>query len=160
MKQSGKRLKTSRQRELILEILRRTDDHPTAELIFSRARKRMPSISRGTVYRNLKILRKAGRIRELVIDPGVVRYDCDMREHYHIQCEHCGRIDNLPHVVPRIPCSDIAAATGYQVYSHQFTVSGLCPVCFRKTCSSGAGEPGAEKRAAGDECDSGQEGGA
>ncbi|MBN2415353.1 transcriptional repressor [bacterium] len=149
MKETGKRLKTSRQRELVLELLRRSDDHPTAELLFLRARERMPSISRGTVYRNLKILKKAGRIRELVIGTGVVRYDCDMREHYHITCERCGRIDNLPHVIPRISCGDIAACTGYQVYSHRLTVSGLCPVCFQQTCR-GHGE---EDGAAGDDHD-------
>ena len=46
----------SRQREAILEVLRSTDTHPTANWIYTEVKKTIPNISLGTVYRNLKCL--------------------------------------------------------------------------------------------------------
>ena len=45
----------TRQRQLIYNIIQRADDHPTAEMIYARAKAEMPSIAFGTVYRNLKL---------------------------------------------------------------------------------------------------------
>jgi Fur family peroxide stress response transcriptional regulator len=45
----------TRQRQAILEILRHTDSHPTADWVYDEVRKVIPNISKGTVYRNLKL---------------------------------------------------------------------------------------------------------
>lgn len=50
----------TRQRQLIYNIIQRADDHPTAEMIYARAKAEMPSIAFGTVYRNLKLMVDAG----------------------------------------------------------------------------------------------------
>ena len=49
-------MKYSRQRELILETVQRSDDHPTADTIYTRVRAQDPKVSLGTVYRNLNLL--------------------------------------------------------------------------------------------------------
>ena len=127
-------LKSSRQRGLILKILRGIQSHPYADIIYEIARKEMPNISKGTVYRNLKILKNEGKIQELTISRGVVRYDGDVREHYHINCLECGRVDNLPHISPRIPSEEICDLTGYQVHSQKLEVKGVCPDCHKSRC--------------------------
>ena len=81
-----RRTKNSRQRELILQILRSTKSHPTATWIFEEARKQMPSISLGTVYRNLAMLKEEGRIREMSVGRGTALYDGDLRNHDHACC--------------------------------------------------------------------------
>jgi len=122
-------LKSSKQRDLVLQILRSSMCHPTADWIYEEARKHMSKISKATVYRNLKILKEEGKIRELSISPGIARYDGDIRMHYHIKCLKCGRVDDLPHVFPQVSIEDVGEATGYQVHSHRMEIMGLCPDC-------------------------------
>ena len=60
---NGKRY--SRQRELIYEALRQTEQHPTAEMIYQWLKPANPSLSLGTVYRNLNLLADEGAIRRM-----------------------------------------------------------------------------------------------
>jgi Fur family peroxide stress response transcriptional regulator len=129
MGKHSKTLKSSRQRDLVLRILRSTNCHPTADWIYEQARKEMSSISKGTVYRNLKILKDEGKIQELSISRGITRYDGDVRNHYHIRCIECGRIDDVSHISPRASHDEIEELTGYRIYSHRLEFSGICPEC-------------------------------
>ncbi len=85
----------SKQREAILNVLRHTDSHPTADWVYDEIRKVITNISKGTVYRNLKILRKAGEISELNLSGTVSRYEGGPENHYHFRCEKCGRVFDL-----------------------------------------------------------------
>lgn len=134
MQNNNKTLKSSKQRDLVLKILRNTHSHPTADWIYDHARIEMPNISKGTVYRNLKILKDEGKIRELSISRGVFRYDGDVRNHYHIRCLSCGRVDNLPHSFPQISCEEIGKITGFQVHTHKLEIVGICPQCRGNNC--------------------------
>ena len=57
MEKRVKKSRSTKQRAAILEILRKSGFHPTAEAIYREARKVLPNISLGTVYRNLNFLR-------------------------------------------------------------------------------------------------------
>ena len=85
----------TKQRKAILNVLRRTDSHPTADRIYDEVRKVIPNISKGTVYRNLKILREGGKISELNLNGTVSRYEGNNENHYHFRCEKCGRVFDL-----------------------------------------------------------------
>lgn len=124
-----KRTKSSRQRDLILRILRAARSHPTADWVFDEARKEMPNISLGTVYRNLNLLRDEGKIQELCFGRGVNRYDGDMRDHYHVRCVECGKVEDVPHLSPRASSVEIGRMTGYRILSHRLEFSGVCPEC-------------------------------
>jgi Fur family peroxide stress response transcriptional regulator len=52
----------TKQKEAILRILKDTRSHPTADSIYEEVRKEIPHISKGTVYRNLRILQESGCI--------------------------------------------------------------------------------------------------
>ena len=69
------------QRRVILEELRATKSHPTADELYRDVRRRLPKISLGTVYRNLDILNKAGMINKLDFGSGQSRYDADLSNH-------------------------------------------------------------------------------
>jgi Fur family ferric uptake transcriptional regulator len=84
------------QREVILEQLRRADSHLTANEIYEMVRARLPRISLGTVYRNLEILSRLGIIQKLEVGGAQRRFDAKTKNHYHLRCLSCGRIDDAP----------------------------------------------------------------
>lgn len=129
MAETEKKLKSSKQRGLILRILRSTHSHPTADAVYETARQQMPNISLGTVYRNLNLLRDEGKIRELCFGRGQNRYDGDVRDHYHVRCVECGRVEDVPHMSARASSKEIAHLTGYHILSHRLEFWGICPDC-------------------------------
>lgn len=88
-------MKYSKQRRLILDIVKSNPVHPTAEWIYGQARKEMPSIGIATVYRNLNALTNIGEIERIAGDDGIDRFDGNAAEHYHMQCCKCGRLIDL-----------------------------------------------------------------
>ncbi len=123
--------KHSRQRDLVLKILRASHNHPTAEWIYEESRKELPGISLGTVYRNLNFLAERGKIRRFNF-AGVTRYDGDLRVHYHVRCINCGSVSDIPYISHRVETREIETLTGYQIHGHQLTFSGICPECRTK----------------------------
>ena len=119
----------TRQRALILELLHSTSGHLTADEIFALARQRMPSIARGTVYRNLKLMEQDREIARLEMPAGPDRYDRTTAPHGHLYCDGCQKLTDIP-VVGLV--RELEAALGTEVRSYQLTVHYLCPDCRRK----------------------------
>ena len=82
-------LKYSRQRESIKNFLCSSEDHPTADMIYTNIRKEFPNISLGTVYRNLSLLVELGEIKKITTD-GADRFDARVTPHSHFICRRCG----------------------------------------------------------------------
>ena len=82
------------QRELVLQYLRDSDGHPTADEIYRHLRSKLPRTSKKTVYNNLKALSGAGMVRE-ISTMGVKRYEADMRPHHHLICLVCDRVSDV-----------------------------------------------------------------
>ncbi len=124
--------KRSRQRELLLEVLRGTTCHPDADWIFSEMRKIMPSISLGTVYRNLSHLAAEGVITKLQVGQHADRFDGNTTHHYHMACKACGDVLDLP--LPYEDILDTAAQkeSGCEIDSHALIFYGTCPSCTAK----------------------------
>ena len=122
----------TRQREAILQVLRNADSHPTADFIYEEVRKLIPNISKGTVYRNLKILRERGEISELNLSGTVSRYEGRQDNHYHFRCVRCGRVFDLDEPVDKELDARVARRTGFKVAYHQLEFRGLCPDCEQK----------------------------
>jgi Fur family peroxide stress response transcriptional regulator len=124
-----KKSKNSRQRELILQILRSTKSHPSANWIFEKARKQISNISLGTVYRNLNMLKEEGRIREISFGKGIGLYDGDLRNHDHVCCVVCGRVEDAPHLSQPVQFDEIEKLMGYSLQAHRLEFFGVCPQC-------------------------------
>ncbi len=119
----------TRQRQVILEELRNASFHPTADEVYRRVRRRLPRISLGTVYRNLKTLSKSGIVRKLELGGAQKRFDVNSRKHYHVRCVNCGRLDDVPfRSVPEIEDA-FRSVCDYQITGHQLVLIGLCPDC-------------------------------
>jgi Fur family transcriptional regulator, peroxide stress response regulator len=82
----------TRQRDIILKIILGTDSHPTAEWIYRQARRKIPNLSQGTVYRNLNLLVEENAIQSVMAGDGVVRYDRRLGDHAHFICTETGRV--------------------------------------------------------------------
>jgi Fur family transcriptional regulator, peroxide stress response regulator len=85
----------SRQRDVILQIVQETDSHPTAEWVYERARRKIPNLSLGTVYRNLNLLVEENAIQRVAPGDGVVRYDRRLGDHAHFICTETGRVMDI-----------------------------------------------------------------
>jgi Fe2+ or Zn2+ uptake regulation protein len=125
-------MRESRQRDVVLAVVRSTMDHPTAEWVYRQARRNLPRISLGTVYRNLKKLASAGLIREIHTGgtgDHAARFDGNTGRHYHIRCLGCGRVNDLPISVDTRLEEEAGRAMNYRILGHQVEVHGLCPLC-------------------------------
>ena len=114
-----------------MKYLRVVRIHPTADWIYAEARKKIPRISKGTVYRNLKLLEEEGAITELNVDGTVARYEIRQDNHYHFICNQCGRIFDLNEPVETKLNAKFAKKTGFKITHHQLEFRGLCKVCQR-----------------------------
>jgi Fur family ferric uptake transcriptional regulator len=119
----------SRQRDVILAVVRSTMDHPTADWVHRQARRTLPRIGLGTVYRNLKRLAEEGVIREIHAGGHSARFDGNTGRHYHIRCLGCGRVNDLPMSVDTRLEAEAGRAMNYRILGHQVEIHGLCPLC-------------------------------
>ncbi|MCD8104794.1 MAG: transcriptional repressor [Lachnospiraceae bacterium] len=84
----------SENRKIILDIVTKANNHPTAEEIYQQIRAAGRRMSMATVYNNLNTLADEGLIRRLSVDGKSVRFD-KTRRHDHMVCSVCGRIKDL-----------------------------------------------------------------
>jgi Fur family peroxide stress response transcriptional regulator len=119
----------TKQREAILNILRKTRSHPTADQIYDEVRKDILNISKGTVYRNLQVLEEDGAISVLNINGTQSRYEVKQEGHYHFRCEKCGRVFDLDEPIDKELDERISRKTGFSVSHHQTEFRGLCKDC-------------------------------
>lgn len=127
----GKGMKMTRQRKLILEVLRSTKTHPTAEWIYQQVRRDLPSVSLGTIYRNLNTLREEGLLLELNYGKHQSRYDATTSPHYHVRCTHCGIVRDVPLASLSGVDEQVETLTGFAVGNHRLEFNGICPDCIR-----------------------------
>ena len=125
--------KHSRKREAILECVRSTKCHPTAEWVYQQLKPEIPDLSLGTVYRNLALFQEEGLIDSVGFVENRERFDGCTRQHAHFICSGCGAVLDLE--LPDLPDSLReqvekqlnVSATGYRL---QYT--GLCAECQNK----------------------------
>jgi Fur family ferric uptake transcriptional regulator len=103
--------------------------HPTAGWVYRRARRRIPTISLGTVYRNLKQLAGAGLVREIHAGGQATRFDGNTGPHHHVRCIGCGLVQDLEMPLDLRRERAAARALDFEVVGHQVEVQGICAEC-------------------------------
>ena len=142
-----KHRRSTLQRQVVLDELRKLTSHPTAVELHEIARRRLPKLSLGTVYRNLELLARTGAIRKLEIGGCETRYDGDLDRHYHVRCIRCGRVDDM-HGLPAVAQEGVSAnANGYDVIGHHLDFVGICPVCLGEAGAKPERAPGGVRSA-------------
>ena len=120
-------MRSTRQRNLVLEIINNSYNHPTAYMIHQECTKIIPNISLGTVYRNLNTLVSIGEIQRLEIPKQMTRYD-KILSHDHFICLDCGNVYDLKR--SDISYDDII--DGNKIYTCKISYEGLCHDCLNK----------------------------
>ena len=132
--------KRSRKREAILDCLRQTDVHPSAEWVYRRLKPRIPDLSLATVYRNLALFKQEGLICSLGVVQGLERFDGDTSPHVHFICTGFGRILDLPGLqLPAELASQAVQITGGQVTGASLRFHGVCRHCATPSPAEAAG---------------------
>ena len=122
--------KQFRKRNAILECLKNTQAHPSAETLHQMLQKEHPDISLATVYRNLTLFKNQGLIKSLGTVNGIERFDGNTMPHVHFVCGSCDSVQDLPQLEPpESLCSAAAKATGGQVTGCQLMFTGTCQNC-------------------------------
>ena len=124
------RTKHFRKRDAILEYLRATDAHPSAETVYAGLKQQIPDLSLGTVYRNLALFKQQGLAVSLGTVGGVERFDGNTTPHVHFICGQCGCVRDRPGM--QIPGELTAAAASEahaSVSACQLTFTGTCNTC-------------------------------
>jgi Fur family ferric uptake transcriptional regulator len=119
----------TRQRQLILNTLRGLNTHPTADELYLLIRHEMPSLSLGTVYRNLEKLSAEGLVQKIHGEGGSRRYDGDLAPHHHARCRRCGHLEDLPGPLPPPPLDGLPDLGGFEVHGYRLELLGLCAGC-------------------------------
>jgi len=122
-------IRRTKQREVILDVLRSTRSHPTADWVYQEVRKEMPNVSLGTIYRNLKTLTEMGQALELSYGSTYSRFDGNPENHYHFVCEECGQVTDLDLPVQKQLEEDVSDMIDGQVSYHRLEFYGVCRDC-------------------------------
>lgn len=140
-----KNLRMTHQREIILQELKKSKNHPSADELYERVKKKLPRISLATVYRNLEILSETGTIHKIEISGRQKRFDWNLAKHNHIYCVHCHRIDNIEMELSEKPFLQPPHNQGYQVEGCRVEFYGHCPDCQKIIKQKGEKKMGCKK---------------
>lgn len=134
-------LKATPQRHAVFAALYSEDSHPTAEAVWDRVRRHMPSISLRTVYQARGDLVSLGELGSVSVGHGAVRFDSNMAPHAHFVCRTCERIVDViatdPDLLATCPgpagADHPAGADGdaFAVDSAEVVFRGNCALCAR-----------------------------
>lgn len=128
IKQQGYRM--TRQREIVLdELTKARGRHPKADEIYQMVRKRMPHISFGTVYRNLRLLRELGLVRELCFGKSFSRFEASIDNHQHFSCTVCGKVMDVDEPLAVSTTGVYVEGKPVQVDEFRLEFYGRCDDC-------------------------------
>ena len=130
--------RTSKQRELILQAVRNSDFHPTAEEVYKALNEEHPSLSLGTVYRNLNLLAQWGEIARLDLGGESANFDRRCDEHAHFVCSACKRIFDLDLSMEPVSSAFQASYPEHSLSRASLLYEGICGGCLKAGRSGGS----------------------
>ncbi len=118
------------QRQVLYEVMQSLPGHPSPEEVYAVVRKRIPSVSLATVYKNIHLFLESGLLREVSPHYGSLRVEMNDRPHHHLVCTHCKAIFDVPeeelglpeHLPEQLP-------NGFHVERFSVDVLGRCAAC-------------------------------
>jgi Fur family peroxide stress response transcriptional regulator len=116
----------------MLELMRSTKCHPSADWVYRHIRERYPDVSLGTVYRNLNQLTEEGLIKSVGVVNGQERFDACVEPHAHFVCNQCGAVIDLPNCVSAETLAPLGEEYGFVEQSYELHIYGLCADCVRE----------------------------
>lgn len=131
---AGRGLRPTAQRRQVYAVLVHDLDHPTAQEVFLRAKRRVSDISLATVYNCLDALVACGLVRRVQGDPVASRFCANMSDHGHFFCERCGVVSDLE-IDSRQITGTALLPRGFSAQHYEVCVRGICAACGDRTAA-------------------------
>lgn len=130
-----KGLKSTRQRDVILDAFLSSDRHMSIEELYLKLRAKHPHIGYATVYRTLKLFAESGIAREIQFGDGQTRYEHvnEGEHHDHLVCTGCGTIVEFENESIEKLQDEVAMGYGFLIKTHKLELYGLCAKCREST---------------------------
>lgn len=119
----------TKQRHAVLQVIRESEEHLTANGVFENARRFLPGISFATVYNSLRFLKQEGLIGEVRFGTDATRYDRTLTRHDHAICNKCAKLVDIELRIPDGLLEEAAHRSRFEPESIELTLHGLCPEC-------------------------------
>lgn len=117
------------QKKLILDTVRLTTHHPTADEIYRLLEQDHPHISKATVYRNLGQLAEQGEIKRVSHLNAADRFDFNTEPHYHFRCLCCDKVFDVELPYDSGMLAQVSNPAGFHFTGYELVFTGLCPAC-------------------------------
>jgi len=126
-------LKRTSQRDLILDVFLRTEEHLSNEDLYRLVQQEDPTVGQTTVYRTLKLLTEAGLAREVRFGDGRTHYEHNYKHqhHDHMICSECGKIIEFFSAELEALQDAMAAQHRFEITQHLLRIIGICADCQR-----------------------------
>jgi Fur family ferric uptake transcriptional regulator len=132
---ASKRIRLTRQRRVLVQVIENARRHLDADEILERAQRIDPNITRVTVYRTLDLLKRHGLIDELDLLPlrGDRHYyeSHGPRDHIHVACLRCGKVREFESELYETLMKQISKDCGIEITVTRTEVGGVCEECRR-----------------------------
>jgi Fe2+ or Zn2+ uptake regulation protein len=112
----------SAQRVAVAQYVLHTDEHPSADEVWTHVRERFPHVSRATVYNTLNLFVEKGLLRQLVLTEGCVVFERKTEDHHHFIDEDSGEIHDVSW--DAVEVSDVSKLDGFDVREYQVVMRG------------------------------------
>ena len=106
-----------------------TKEHPSAESIYKALQPDYPTMSLATVYKALKTLVEVNLVQEINVGEGNFRYDGTVEPHAHVQCIHCGKVEDMDNFDLGFLNEEAQKHTTFNIISNQVYFYGICTDC-------------------------------
>lgn len=121
-------IRPSMQRLEILNFISSNKSHPTADEIYSFVHRNNPTLSRTTVFNNVKLLSEKGLVNDINISSDSTRYDSTLSvPHAHFICRECKKIFDIPFDMSVLTIPDEFSCDNVNIY-----FKGICPECKKR----------------------------
>ena len=123
----------TRQRTLLLDLIKDAGGHLDADELYRRAREKQPRVSLSTVYRALHLFKKMGLVEEYHFDESHHHYEAtSKKEHHHLLCLGCGKVTEFQSPLSRYVTRNVPEARDFHIVDTELRMTGYCSDC-RKT---------------------------
>ncbi len=117
-------LKITEPRKAILRVLGGTDDHPSVDEVYARAKEIDPSISLATVYRTLSTLEELGLVIHHAFKDNASRYELKHSHHHHIVDVETHDVVEFKDDRLETLMAEILAEKGFDMICHRIELYG------------------------------------
>lgn len=122
-------IRPTHQRLKLLEFFYEHPNHPTVDDIFKAIKPHMPTMTKATIYNNLKLFVQKEMLVEVHIEDNEVRYDLSSKSHGHFKCIECGTIYDFVAEIDELPT---AGLDEFQIDNKNVYFRGVCHKCLSK----------------------------